>query len=207
MAPTADQLARACIALSRRDPVLRQAFKVTAIPDWRHADPTYATLARAVVHQLLSVKAAGTIWRRIQDMFEGHVDAGALLATRSEVLRACGLSHPKIRHLQSIAEALESGALCFHRLETEPYPVARRELMAVKGIGPWTADLFLMTAMGQLDAFPEGDVGLMEAYRQISGRDMRHTAQEFTALAGDWRPYRAVAAHLLWAWLNHSRVV
>jgi len=77
-------------------------------------------------------------------------------------------------------------------------------VIAVKGIGPWTADLFLM-ACGRLDAFPEGDVGLMESYRLLSESAERLDAESFSALADDWRPYRGVAAHLLWAWINAER--
>ena len=81
---------------------------------------------------------------------------------------------------------------------------ARAELVAVKGIGPWTADLFLM-ACGRLDAFPHGDVGLMEAYRLLRGDEERFESKAFTAHADAWRPYRGVAAHLLWGWINAER--
>ena len=82
---------------------------------------------------------------------------------------------------------------------------ARKELLAVKGIGPWTADLFLLYALGKMDAFPIGDVGLMEAHKRLSGAEERMTAKAFTAHAEIWQPYRGVAAHLLWGWLNAER--
>ena len=82
---------------------------------------------------------------------------------------------------------------------------ARAELLAVKGIGPWTADLFLLYAAGKMDAFPHGDVGLMEAHKRLGGYDTRMTNKDFSAHAEAWRPNRGVAAHLLWGWLNAER--
>ena len=205
MRPTPAQLELACDDLARRDPVLRRAYRDVRIPQWRHAEADFATLARAVVHQLLSVQAAETIWRRVTDHFDGNVETQSVLRVDVESLRGCGLSRPKIAHLQSIAQAIEGGALSFERLAQAPYPAAHRELVSVKGIGPWTADLFLMTALGHVDAFPGADVGLQEAYRQIAGQEDRPPTAAFIELAESWRPYRGVAAHLLWAWLNRQR--
>ncbi|MEL7130350.1 MAG: DNA-3-methyladenine glycosylase 2 family protein, partial [Pseudomonadota bacterium] len=82
---------------------------------------------------------------------------------------------------------------------------ARKELVAVKGIGPWTAELFLLYARGEMDAFPVADVGLMEAHKRLSDAPARMDRDAFTTHAERWRPWRGVAAHLLWAWLNRER--
>lgn len=202
--PSQETLTQACEALSAQDQALARAYEESGLPVWRAADPCYENLARIIAYQQLSTKAAGTIWGRVLER-HGNVTPDAILGDDEDGLRACGLSRPKIRHLTSIAEAVTSGALCFNRLCTTHVDEAREELIAVKGIGPWTAEIFLMNAVGKLDAFPPGDVGLMEAYKQLGALEERHEIKAFTALAENWRPYRGVAAHLLWGWINMMR--
>ncbi len=98
-----------------------------------------------------------------------------------------------------------NGTLDFLALADMPVADARKRLLSVRGIGPWTADTFLMTALGHMDAFPHGDVGLMEAYKRLSGAELRLDSKVFSTLSETWRPYRAVAAHLLYDWLNAGR--
>ena len=202
--PSQETLTQACEALSTQDQALARAYEESGLPVWRAADPCYENLARIIAYQQLSTKAAGTIWGRLLER-HSSVTPDAILGDDEDGLRTCGLSRPKIRHLTSIAEAVTSGALCFDRLCTAHVDEAREELIAVKGIGPWTAEIFLMNAVGKLDAFPPGDVGLMEAYKQLGELEERHEIKAFTALAENWRPYRGVAAHLLWGWINMMR--
>ncbi len=204
-APDDQALDQACAALATRDPVLAAAYAAIGRPVWRTADPSYETLARAITYQQISTKAASTIWHRVVDQFSGSVCAGPVLATGDETLQACGLSRPKVRYFKTIAEAVETGTLCFDRLQAADIGEARTELLAVTGIGTWTADVFLMNAIGKLDAFPHGDIGLIEAHRQLSGSEKRHDLKAFSSLAEAWRPYRGVAAHLLYGWLNMMR--
>ena len=128
-----------------------------------------------------------------------------MLAADPEAIRLCGMSRPKVAHLISIAEAMVSGRLDLARVCAAPLDEARAELLAVRGIGPWTAELVLLYAAGALDAFPTADVGLMEAHKRLGAYDTRMTAKAFTAHAERWRPYRGVAAHLLWGWLHVDR--
>lgn len=203
-APSTSALRAACEDLAQRDPALARAYAEVNLPRWRDSDASYETLARIVVYQLISTKAADAIWARVVARY-GTVQATSALQDDQEALRACGLSRPKLAHLNSIAKAIDSGALDLEALATLPIDDARRKLLSVKGIGPWTADTFLMNAIGHLDAFPVGDVGLMEAHRRLSGLDERLTAKAFNAHAEYWRPHRAVAAHLLYDWYNKSR--
>lgn len=203
--PKPSELKAACADLAKRDVVLQRAYDVVGVPVWRATSPTYETLARAVAYQLISTRAAAAIWGRTVQFLGDDISPEAVLAADEDGLRACGNSRPKIGHMRSIAAALVSGELCFERLGKSEPAAARKELLAVKGIGPWTADLFLMGALGQVDAFPAGDVGIMEAYRNLSGAAARHDTKSFNALAESWRPFRGVAAHLLWGWLNHTR--
>lgn len=203
-APSAHQLRKACEALAGSDPALARAYADVGLPTWRTTEASYQTLARIVVYQLISTKAADAIWKRILARYE-RVTTSGVLQDDQEALRACGLSGPKLGHLNSIATAIETGGLDLEALVDLPIEEARTLLLSVKGIGPWSADTFLMNAVGHLDAFPAGDVGLMEAHRRLNDLDDRLPAKAFNALAERWRPYRGVAAHLLYDWYNCTR--
>jgi DNA-3-methyladenine glycosylase II len=202
--PTQADLKTACEALSRADKALAKAYKAIGVPTWRSRPQTYETLATSVAYQLISTKAAAAIWARVKSTL-GDITPKTVLAANDGTLRTAGLSRPKIAHLKSIATAIETDALNLDRLMQAPLKDARKELLAVKGIGPWTAALFLVYARGEMDVLPTADIGLMEAYKQLSGARSRLDAKTFAQAAGNWRPYRGVAAHLLWGWLNAER--
>ncbi len=203
-APTQADLKTACDALSRADKALAKAYKAIGVPTWRTRPQTYETLATSVAYQLISTKAAAAIWARTKTAL-GDITPETMLGAQEDTLRAAGLSRPKIAHLKSIASAIKTDALNLSRVTQAPLKDARKELLAVKGIGPWTAALFLLYARGEMDVLPTADVGLMEAYKRLSGAKTRLDAKAFTAAGENWRPYRGVAAHLLWGWLNAER--
>ena len=198
------ELRRACEDLSKRDTALAKAHAEIDLPKWRTTEASYETLARIVVYQLISTKAADAIWGRVKARY-ADMTARSVLEDDADLLLACGLSRPKLGHLNAIAEAVETGFLDFDTLAKTPIDAARKVLLNVRGIGPWTSETFLMNALGHLDAFPHGDVGLMESYKRLRGAEVRLTGKEFSAAAEAWRPYRAVAAHLLYDWLNAHR--
>ncbi len=202
--PVDRDLRRACEDLAQRDVALAKAHAEIGLPKWRTTTASYETLARIVVYQLISTKAADAIWGRVRARHE-VMTARSVLEDDVDELRACGLSRPKLGHLQAIADAVETGFLDFDALAEAPSDEARNVLLKVRGIGPWTAETFLMNALCHLDAFPHGDVGLLESYKRLSDADARLSAKDFSALAEAWRPYRAVAAHLLYDWLNANR--
>lgn len=202
--PSKAALTEACEALSKRDPALERAYSDVGLPNWRAAEPAYRSLARSVVYQQISTKAAGAIWDRVQSAYP-DVEPRPLFEATEDNLRALGLSRPKIRHLKSIAEAIVSDRLNFDRLCSVDGDSARAELIAVKGIGPWTAELFCLYALGDMNAFPTADLGLMESYRQLRGDAERLDRKGFEAAGDAWRPWRGCAAHLLWDWLNLQR--
>lgn len=203
-APSREAIQSACEALSDIDPALGRAYDITGVPDWRTHAPGYALLARTVVYQLVSTRAADAIWSRVMDFLE-EVTPERVLACDQEALRACGLSRPKLSHMNTIAAAIADGTLDLVRIQAADVHAARAELLAVKGIGPWTADLYLLYAAGKMDAFPHGDAALMEAHRRLGGYDQRMDNKAFSAHAERWRPHRGVAAHLLWGWVNAER--
>jgi DNA-3-methyladenine glycosylase II len=203
-APSRRKLKTACERLALADPALARAYDCLGVPAWRTSEPGFNMLGRMIAHQQLSTKAAATIWGRVE-VFLGEVTPETLLAAEPEALRACGLSRPKVAHLASIAEAMVTGELNLTRVCAADLDTARAELVAVRGIGPWTAELFLLYAVGAMDAFPIADVGLMEAHKQLGGYESRMESKLFTQHAETWRPHRGVAAHLLWGWLNAER--
>lgn len=198
------QLRRAVKALARQCPIIETAHARVGVPAWRTRQRDYAGLARIIAYQQLSTKAAGTIWGRV-DALLGKVTPKGVLAADIDALRACGLSRPKIAHIRSIAEAVESGALNLKRVAKASDEDAQAELVAVKGIGPWTADVYLMFCLGRWDVFPHADIGLSEAYRMITGERKRHAPKTFLKTGERWRPYRGVAAHMLWSYINAVR--
>ena len=202
--PTSEQLRDACEVLSARDAVLALAYAEIGLPTWRTTSPTYSALARIVVYQLISTKAADAIWARLITAFP-DLTAKSVLACDPDELLACGLSRPKRDHLRAIAKAVETGSLSFDAMAQRSLDETRGALLSVRGIGPWTADTFMMNALGHLDAFPHGDVGLIEAYKRLSGAEDRLPPKAFSSLAEKWRPFRAVAAHLLYDWYNANR--
>lgn len=191
-------------ALAKRCKAIRRAHREVGVPAWRVRPPGYAELARIIAYQQLSTKAAATIWSRVEILL-GKVTPKATLAAAEGDLRACGLSRPKIGHIKSIAAAVEAGSLNFRRLARKSDDAAREELTAVKGVGPWTADVYLMFALGRHDVFPHADIGLSESYRLLMGEETRATVKEFLEIGERWRPYRGVAAVLLWSWINAER--
>lgn len=194
-----EDLAHALAHLARSDAGMRDALRQCGVPPLRRRAPGFAGLAAIVTGQQLSTHAARSIWKRLEDAF-GTLGPQAIDASEDAALAACGLSRPKIRTLRAIVEAAGSGALDFARLEAASDDDVHAELTAIKGIGPWTADIFLLFCLGRADAWPAGDLALMEAIRLLRGHDERPRGEDCIALAECWRPYRGAAAHLLWAY-------
>jgi DNA-3-methyladenine glycosylase II len=198
------QLRKAVKSLAKQCTIIEAAHGRVGVPEWRTRQGDYAGLARIIAYQQLSTKAAGTIWGRVEVLL-GKVTPKAVLEADIDALRACGMSRPKIAHIRSIAEAVTSGSLNLRRVSKASDEDAQAELVAVKGIGPWTADVYLMFCLGRWDVFPHADIGLSEAYRMITGERKRHPPKKFLKTGEKWRPYRGVAAHMLWSYINAVR--
>jgi DNA-3-methyladenine glycosylase II len=168
-------------------------------PPLRRRAPGLEGLAAIIVAQQVSVASARAIEARLLARFPG-CDAAALARADEEELRACGLSRPKMRTLRACAEATLSGALDLEALARASAEEAHAALTTVKGIGPWTADIYLLFCLGHPDAFPAGDLALQEAAKIAFGLRRRPDAKKLDALARAWRPWRAVAARLLWSY-------
>src|SRR5207244_8440109 len=159
----------------------------------------FAGLASIVVSQQLSTASASAIWTRLNEALDPF-DHTALLRARSAKLGRAGLSAPKIRTLKAIAKAIDRGKLDLRALVDWPADEAHAALTAVHGIGPWTADIYLLFCLGHADAWPAGDLAVQEAARMAFALKMRPTTKEMGPLAEPWRPLRGVAAWLLWSY-------
>lgn len=191
-------------ALLDHDPSLRELFAVAGRPAVRKRDPGFEGLCAIITGQQVSTASAAAIWSRVRTRFDPMVPEAVLAATDDD-LRGCGLSTPKIRTIRAAAEAVASGAVPLGRLPRLPADEAHAHLVTVKGIGPWTADIYLLFCIGHPDAFPAGDLALQEAVRMGYGLEARPDAAGLTAFAERWRPWRGAAAKLLWAYYSATR--
>ncbi len=185
------------------DPVLASLIRRVGPCRLGHGISTdpFTALINAIASQQLSIKAAETIFRRVCALFgpDGVASAPGLAAITDEDLRAAGLSRPKIRYLRDLACHVQDGRLDFRHLSSLDDEEALARLTAVKGIGVWTAEIFLMFRLGRLDVLPADDLGLLRATQQVYGLRTRPTPKRLRRMGEAWRPYRSVAAWYLWA--------
>ena len=187
-------------ALLRLDPepIGRMLALAGPVP-LRRREPGFAGLVSIIVAQQVSVASANAIEARLQAGLVPFAPE-TVLAASDEALRLCGLSSPKMRSLRALSEALVAGVLNLSELGAMSPEAAHTELVIVKGIGPWTADIFLMFCLGHSDAFAQGDLALQEAAKLAFELESRPDAAALHGLAEKWRPFRGVAARLLWAY-------
>lgn len=197
-------LQRGLEALSAQDPVMARMIAEGAVPPLRKRDPGFEGLAGIIVSQQLSTASASAIWGRVKAGFPDLAPA-TIASASDEDLRSAGLSGPKIRTLRAIAAAIAEGALPLDALAERPADEAHAIMTAVKGIGPWTADIYLLFCLGHADACPAGDLALQEAARIAYELEVRPTAKAFVALAERWRPWRGVASTVLWAYYRIAK--
>jgi DNA-3-methyladenine glycosylase II len=199
--------------LRSSDPVLRALIDqvgAEALGDARAGRPTdhYGALLRSIVGQQLSTQAARAIYQRLTDRFGGRTPTPQeVLADDAEELRAAaGLSRAKVAYLRSLAEHVINGSLELERLDALPEPEAIAELTAVKGIGLWSAQMFLMFHLQRPDILPVGDLGIRKAMMVAYGLDELPLAPAMEAIAEPWRPYRTLASRYLWRSLDITPV-
>jgi DNA-3-methyladenine glycosylase II len=167
----------------------------------------YGALLRAIVGQQLSVAAARTIYGRFTDLFGGHTPTPEeLLEADPDALRGVGLSRAKASYVRSLAEHVVSGELELDRLDDLPDEEVARELIAVKGLGQWSVDMFLIFHLGRPDVLPVGDLGVRRAVERLYGLEALPSAAELEALGERWRPYRSLASLYLWESLDNAPV-
>ena len=199
--PTPEIIAAARAELAAREYAFARLDPLIAPFEWRSRPCGPASLMRKIVEQQVSTASAAAIWARFEAGLGGRVTPEAVLAKDEATLRGFGLSGQKVRYVREIARAVTSGAVDFDALRMLPEDEAVGVLTAIKGVGRWTAEVYLLMCEGRPDAFPAGDLALQEAWREAEGAvgAARPNEKALRARAERWRPWRGVAAHLLWA--------
>jgi DNA-3-methyladenine glycosylase II len=194
--------------LRAADPVLRDLIDRIGPLDEEarrrgRPDDAYGALLRAIVGQQLSTRAARAIYARVLDLFGGRVPKPAeLMAIEPDVLRAAGLSRAKVAYLRDLAQRVETGQLEIDHLTDLPDDEVSAQLLAVKGLGRWTVDMFLMFHLRRPDIVASGDLGIRRAVELAYGLPARPSIAEVERIAEPWRPYRTTACVYLWESLD-----
>lgn len=179
---------------------MKRVHGVVGDPPLRRNVSGFVGLAQVVVSQQLSTASANAIWKRTALVVDPF-DAPTLLAQEIDALRAAGLSHGKVRTLRAAADAIVAGGLDLDR--SVPDEDLRAALLAITGIGPWTVDIYTMFCLGHADGFASGDLALQVAAQRAFGLEERPDARTLAEMAERWRPWRGIAARLLWAFYAH----
>jgi DNA-3-methyladenine glycosylase II len=183
--------------LIEADPRFAAVLSQAGRPPLRRREGGFPGLASIVVSQQLSTASAQAIWGRLTQALD-PLEPAAVLRARPAKLARVGLSTPKIRTLKAIAKAVAKGELDLPALMHKGADEAHATLTAVHGIGPWSADIYLLACLGHADAWPAGDLALQEAAKLLLALETRPTTKEMGPLAERWRPWRGVAARMLW---------
>lgn len=192
-------LAEGAAHLARIEPRFAYALDATGPLPLRLRDGGFAALMDAIVSQQVSVAAANAIWARLE--FAGMTLPGRVMTASDDDLRACGLSRQKVRYVRELALA----AIDYDALSERPTDEVIASLVAVPGIGRWTAEIYAMFSLGRADVFAPGDLALQEAARILFEMQDRPREAALRTMAEDWRPWRAVAARLLWAYYRVAK--
>ncbi len=188
-----------CDWLTRAEPRFGRALDLTGTPPLRRRDGGFAALLQTICAQQVSVASADAIWKKL--CAANFNDPAVILTQTEDTLRNCGLSRPKARYAIALAEA----RIDYPALATLPEDEAIAMLTAVKGIGAWTAEIYLMFSIGRADVFAPGDLALQEAARILFGLPERPAEKALRRQAAEWSPWRGVAARLLWAYYRVAK--
>lgn len=202
MGLSADHISRAMDALCGLEPAFAHGVERIGLPAPRILDRGYATLLRTILGQQVSVASATAVWKRLEAELGTAGDPERLIAASDEALRACGLSRQKSGYARSLAGLVASGALDLTNLPEED-EAAIAELVRIKGIGRWSAEVYLLFAEGRPDIWPAGDLAVQIEVGRLLGLPGRPSEPETRALAERWRPHRGAAA--IFAWHHYNK--
>jgi DNA-3-methyladenine glycosylase II len=197
---------RARRLLARRDPVIRDLMRehgACGLAHAQHTDPVKALL-HAIVAQQLSTKAAATIEGRLSALYDGVPTPERIAATSDEQLRSVGLSAQKTAYMRDLCARISAGSLPLGLLDAMPDEEVIAALTQVKGIGRWTAEMFLMFRLHRPDVLPVGDLGIVKAVQKAYRLRKAPTPERLTRIGESWRPYRSIACWYLWASLKNK---
>lgn len=197
MGLSAEQLKTALDVLAAREPLMAAALGRVGYPAPRISPRGYATLLRTIVGQQVSVHAAQAVWRKLESIVGDLNDPASITQASDEQLREAGLSRQKAGYARSLAGLVANGALDLANLPADD-EAAIAQLVAVKGIGRWSAEIYLLFAEGRLDIWPAGDLAVQIEVGRILGHDARPSEKLVRELAEAWRPHRGAAAIFAW---------
>jgi DNA-3-methyladenine glycosylase II len=202
MGLSAQQLAEGIDAVAAREPAIAAALDRTGYPEPRIRATGYRTLLRTIVGQQVSVAAAASMWRKLEAHLGEEMPAEALLAAEFDELRACGLSRQKQGYARSLCELVVSGELDLDALPADDEE-AISQLVRIKGVGRWSAEIYLLFAEGRPDIWPAGDLAVQAGIGRILGLAERPSEKVVRELAERWRPHRGSVAILTWHCYNN----
>ena len=194
----------ACEYLAQKDKPLARAIEAIGEPHIRRRTGGFEALFRIIVEQQVSVPSAQAIWARCCEGVR-PMSAAAAIAIGEEGLRACGLTRQKAHYVRLLAEMVADGALDFAEISALEDDAAMVRLQTIKGIGPWTAAIYLLFCEGRVDIWPPKDVALLGAYRAAQTRGPRPDLARLDKKSIKFAPFRGVAAHILWTYYAHIR--
>jgi DNA-3-methyladenine glycosylase II len=185
--------------LARRDPVLKKLVRLIGPCSLRHNPNRFGALVQSIISQQISTKAAASIRQRLEQTLgpDGFTPA-RILATSEKALRAAGLSNSKMRYLSDLSEKVRQECVCLATIHELPDDEVIARLLPVKGIGPWTAQMFLIFSLGRLDVLPVDDLGLRVGVQRQYGLSELPNRARLAEIAEPWRPYRTVATWYFW---------
>jgi DNA-3-methyladenine glycosylase II len=189
--------------LASREPAFARVVELHGVPEPRTSAPGAHTLLRTIVGQQVSVAAARSMWAKLEAAFGSPPDLGLLLAASDEEMRAAGMSRQKAGYIRSLAELVISGELDLDSLPGDDEE-AIALLTKIKGIGRWSAEIYLLFAEGRSDVFPAGDLAVLIELGRLMGLPEKPSEKQLRELAEQWRPYRGAAAVLAWHSYNSS---
>ncbi len=197
------QLKRSIDALAKQESAFRAALKKVSYPEPRIRDKGYATLLRTILGQQVSVASANAVWTKLEACLGSGCDPEVLLAQSPEELRAVGMSRQKQGYARSLAECITEGSLRLDRLPKDDEE-AIEKLIQVKGIGRWSAEVYLLFAEGRKDVWPAGDLAIQVGVQRILELPERPSEKETRVLAESWSPHRGAAAIFVWHCYNSA---
>ena len=197
MGLSSEQLKTSLDAIAVIEPGFAAAIAATGYPEPRLRDPGYATLLRTIVGQQVSVAAAASVWNKLEALLGKGCSPEKLIAQDFDALRACGLSRQKQGYARSLAELVMTGALPLDALPADDEE-AITYLTQVKGIGRWSAEIYLLFAEGRTDIWPAGDLAVQEGVGRLLKMEARPSEKDIREIAENWRPHRGAAAIFTW---------
>jgi DNA-3-methyladenine glycosylase II len=203
MVRTKKSIKSAVQALTEREPAFAAVVDRHGVPEPRNSEPGATTLLRTIVGQQVSVAAARSMWAKLEAAFGSPPDLNRLLAATDEELRAAGMSRQKSGYIRSLAQLVISGELDLANLPADDEE-AIALLTKIKGIGRWSAEIYLLFAEGRADVFPAGDLAVMIELGRLMGLTDKPSEKQLRELAEAWRPHRGAAAVLAWHSYNSA---